>query len=348
MSALASHLAPHAGVLAALDASLADVARVFDDQLRSPLAPVQNLVEHVERYRGKMLRPMLVLLSGMAAAADRTAASPDQLRTLITRQHLVVAATVEMLHMATLVHDDVLDEADVRRKGLTVNKLHGNEPAVILGDYLIASAYHLCATLPEVGPSRAIGRAAVLTASGELLQLHNRGNLDLSEATYFEIIRGKTAELIATACRLGADASGADESRVLAMTEFGLAIGSAFQIQDDILDLLGDQAVVGKSLGKDIEKGKLTLPVIRYLASRAPEQRAAARERLAPLCSTGASPEHLAAFVRDVVSSGAVASAQATAASLIARAKEQLRTLPASAARDALSSLADAVLERSS
>lgn len=345
MSALASHLASHAGVLAALDVSLADVARVFDEQLKSPLAPVQNLVEHVERYRGKMLRPMLVLLSGMACAQRH--ASPDDLRSLISREHLVVAATVEMVHMATLVHDDVLDEADVRRKGLTVNKLHGNEPAVILGDYLIASAYHLCATLPEVGPSRAIGRAAVLTASGELLQLHNRGNLDLSEETYFEIIRGKTAELIATACELGAAASGADEPTRRAMSEFGRAIGSAFQIQDDILDLLGEQAVVGKSLGKDIEKGKLTLPILRYLASLPADQRRAARARLAPLCVPNASPDQLASFVRDVNASGAVASARSTAASLIALAKDQLRTLRPGPAREALSSLADAVLERS-
>ncbi|RMH10881.1 MAG: polyprenyl synthetase family protein, partial [Planctomycetota bacterium] len=239
----------------------------FDRQLVCELSPVRSLCEHVERYRGKMLRPTLVLLCGLATADES-----DQMK--LSDDHITLAAVSEMVHMATLVHDDVLDEADTRRRGETVNRLRGNEAAVILGDYLIAGAFHLCSQVASQEPSLVIGRASMDMAAGELLQLHNREDFSIDEPTYFEIVRRKTGALIAAACRLGAIASGASRVECETCEAFGYALGVAFQIQDDLLDLTGHQGVVGKNVGKDAEKGKLTLPVIHHLAECDPQRRA--------------------------------------------------------------------------
>jgi len=338
MSALASHFQEHASVLAAVDRGLLRVAKVFDGQLQSRQEPVRRLVGHVEQYRGKMLRPMLTLVCGMAASSEGESG--------LTREHDVSAAVIEMVHMATLVHDDVLDEASLRRKSPTINALSGNEPAVILGDYLIASAYHLCSSLETTGPSRAVGRAAVVTASGELLQLHHRGDFSLTEAVYFEIIRGKTAELIATACELGASASGADPAVVLALREYGLEIGAAFQIQDDILDLTGDETTVGKTLGQDLSKGKITLPIIHHLASLAAVERAISLALLHEATGEGGARRVAAQLLTRIERSGSIAAAAQVAAGLISAAKTRLGVLSDSPSKAALASIANAVLTR--
>lgn len=340
MSALASHFQEHTAVLASVDRGLTRVAQVFDSQLQSRLDPVRRLVGHVEQYRGKMLRPMLTLVCGMAASPEGESG--------LSREHDISAAVIEMVHMATLVHDDVLDEASLRRKSPTISSLYGNEPAVILGDFLIASAYHLCSTLKTTGPSRAVGRAAVVTASGELLQLHHRGDFALTEAVYFEIIRGKTAELIATACELGASASGADPAVVLALREYGLEIGAAFQIQDDILDLAGDETTVGKTLGQDLAKGKITLPVIRHLASLTPAEHAVSISLLREATGESGARSVASQIVARVERTGSIAAAAEAAAALIAAAKGRLSLLPDSPAKAALASIADAVLTRRS
>lgn len=289
-----------------------------------------------------MLRPMLVLVSGMAASGKGEAG--------LTAEHDVVAAVIEMVHMATLVHDDVLDEADIRRKSPTINSLYGNEPAVILGDFLIASAYHLCSTLETTAPSRAVGRAAVVTASGELLQLHHRGDFELAEETYFEIIHGKTAEIIATACELGARASGAEASVIASLREFGMEIGAAFQIQDDILDLTGDESTVGKTLGQDLVKGKATLPIIHHLKTVSVAERAVTlgllKEATGESTGESGSREIALQIVARLERSGSLAASRERAASLIDSAKSRLATLPGSAARAALATMADAVLAR--
>ncbi len=217
------------------------------------------LVKHVSRFRGKMLRPCLVLLSGRACSGDQP----------LSEAHTVIATVVEMVHMATLVHDDVLDEAELRRKGATINHLRGNEAAVLLGDYLISHSYHLCSGLDSQFASRLIGRTTNCVCEGELLQLDNRNNLDLDEQTYLQIIERKTASLCAACCLLGAKFAGAEPAHVAALETFGMSLGTAFQIQDDILDLVGDASCVGKTLGIDVEKGKLTLPLIHFLRSAA-------------------------------------------------------------------------------
>src|SRR3989440_859192 len=246
---------------------LAAVEQLFTEELGTDLPCVNNLVRHVSRFRGKMLRPTLVLLSGKACGE-------------LTDAHIVLATVVEMVHMATLVHDDVLDEAELRRKGATINHLRGNEAAVLLGDYLISHSFHLCSSLDSQFASRIIGRTTNQVCEGELLQIHHRNNLELDEETYFQIISRKTASLCATCCLLGAKFANASEVRISQLELFGLSLGTAFQIQDDILDIVGDANTVGKTLGTDLEKGKLTLPIIHYLRTAAAQDRARLRKIL--------------------------------------------------------------------
>ena len=184
LAALTDCIAPQ---LTAVDAR-------FHEELVSAIPCVNTLVKHVSRFRGKMLRPTLLLLTGKAAAPDRE----------LTDAHVTLATVVEMVHMATLVHDDVLDEAELRRKGATINHLRGNEAAVLLGDYLISHSYHLCSSLDSQLASRMIARTTNHVCEGELLQIDNRNNWDLNEETYLRIITQKTAVLCATCCHLGA------------------------------------------------------------------------------------------------------------------------------------------------
>lgn len=259
----------HLAAAAVIERGLSRVQQRLREQVRSDLPPVRALCAHVERYHGKMLRPSMVLLS--ALAARRSGASLDE--SAISEAHVAVGAVVEMIHIATLVHDDVLDEADTRRRSPTVNRLRGNEPAVILGDYLFSAAFHLCATLESQHSTRIIGRVAARLCEGELLQLHHRDDYSLDEPTYFEIVERKTASLISAACDLGALHAGASEEVRERLRRFGSNIGVAFQIQDDLLDLTGEESVVGKSVGKDLEKGKMTLPLIHHLRSAEPQVR---------------------------------------------------------------------------
>ncbi len=332
---LPTTLAPVGDVVSSM---LSRVAERFDRELASDLPAVGQLVRHVERYRGKMLRPTLVMLAGLAAARRE---GP------LTDAHVVVGAVVEMVHMATLVHDDVLDEATMRRRGETVNHLHGNEAAVILGDYLIAGAYHLCSSLPDPRPARLVGRASMVMCSGELLQLHHRGERSLDERTYFEIIDRKTAALIAASCELGAWASGADDATQRRLAGFGRDLGVAFQIQDDVLDLTGDEGTVGKSVGKDLEKGKLTLPLIVHLreAEPAPRSRAMLLIERASLGGPGGR-DAAVELAREMERSGALARAGEEARSRVEAAKARLLDLPDTPSRHALGLLADAVIDR--
>jgi len=325
--------AAHATVAARLAAELAQVERIFDEQLESDLPEVNELCRHVERYRGKMLRPSLVILSGMAAEGDSGAPS-------IGDRHLIVGAVVEMIHMATLVHDDVLDDAEIRRRGRTVNSLRGNETAVILGDYLISNAFHLCSKAGEPWINLALGETTNTLCEGELVQLAHRDDLALDESRYFDIVRRKTASLVAACCRIGATLAGASPSQADALFNFGNDVGIAFQIQDDLLDLEGHQEVVGKSLGRDLAKGKLTLPLILHLQGAREDP--ARRERSLRLIAER-DIESLMVVMR---TDGSLESARRRAMELVARAKAGLATLPESPARDFLADAAASVVRR--
>ena len=324
-------LSPVAGLLSRVEAA-------FEAELVSDLNCVNTLVRHVGRFRGKMLRPTLLLLSGQAVAGPGRTLGDD---------HVTLAAVVEMVHMSTLVHDDVLDEAELRRKGATLNHLRGNEAAVLLGDYLISHSYHLCSSVTAPPPypaqwaARAVGRTTNKLCEGELLQIENRNNLDLAEDVYYEIIRRKTGSLTATSSLLGAVFAGADEATAAAMERYGMLIGVAFQVQDDVLDLVGETERVGKTLGIDVEKQKLTLPLIHFLRT-APHHH---RELLRSLLRTN-DPDRGEKIRHLVLPSGSVEFAQEQARRLTREAAACLDGLAASDARSALAAVCEFVVAR--
>ena len=300
----------------------------FHEELQSDLRCVNTLVRHVSRFRGKMLRPSLVLLAGQAVGD-------------ITDAHITLATVVEMVHMASLVHDDVLDEAELRRRGATINHLRGNEAAVLLGDYLISHSYHLCSSLDSQYASRLIGKTTNEVCEGELLQIDNRNNLDLDETTYFDIITRKTASLCAACCTLGARYAGGSDAAVEALRMYGLSVGIAFQIQDDILDIIGDASTVGKTLGIDVEKGKMTLPMIHFMRTAPREHRDLMRALL-----TDRDPDRIEKIRNLILPSDAIAYARDHAQGLIDRARTALQTLPDTEARRVLDTMAEFVLAR--
>ena len=236
------------------------VEGLLQQELSSDNPFVDRLAQHGFRLGGKRLRPALVLLSAQACGGIRP-------------EHLPLAVTAELIHTATLIHDDVLDEATLRRHLDTVNARWDNEASVLLGDYLLARAICLASSLDDNFACRVISESARRMCEGELRQIESRGNYDLSEADYFEIIAGKTASLMACCCRLGAHYAGAEPAVCEALARYGHDLGVAFQIADDVLDLVGDQATVGKSLGTDLLKQKATLPLIRLLDSVTPPER---------------------------------------------------------------------------
>jgi octaprenyl-diphosphate synthase len=303
-------------------------ARIFRNELRSEQPFVRDLCQHIEHFRGKQLRPALLLLSAQACGGVR-------------REHHVLAAVVEMVHIATLVHDDVLDEADVRRRAATVSRRWGNEPAVLLGDFLFSHAFRLCSTLDDQFASQLIGQTAVTLCTGELMQVSNCDNYELTEAEYFEIIESKTASLIGACCLLGAKYAGADERTVRRMSESGLGLGTAFQITDDLLDLIGDEAEVGKSLGRDVQKGKLTLPLIHYLQTGA----ASRREEMLALLRAG-DPRHNGRIATLLADSDSIDYARQSAYEHVRRALEILSELPPGDARESLTAMAEFVVAR--
>lgn len=335
----------------ALGQLLSEVSTRFSAELLSDQPCVNELVHHVERYRGKMLRPTLLLVCAMGTTGRADLGERRE-------PAIITAAVCEMVHMATLVHDDILDEADMRRRGQTVNRLRGNETAVMLGDYLISHAYHLCSSLGRADISRAVAAATNTVCEGELLQLSNRQNWDLDERTYYEIIRRKTASLCGLCCELptllahDAGQRNGDERLGRALFGYGEKLGIAFQIVDDLLDLAGDEQTVGKSLGRDLAKGKLTLPMIRFL-NQASSAQATAMRQLLDRCSEteegqlGPDDVIFQKVAGLLAESDVLDQARAQAAQLVREASDLIfQTLPDSPARETLLAMAQAVVER--
>jgi octaprenyl-diphosphate synthase len=312
-----------------IEQELRDVEQLLRLEMRSRYPYVDELVRYGCLLGGKRLRPALLLLSAKATGRMR-------------REHVVLGAVVEMIHTATLVHDDVLDEADTRRHLATVNSRWDSQASVLLGDFLFTHAFYLASTLDSTWACREIGLATNALCEGELRQQGSRGDFTLGEAEYLEIISAKTAELCACSCRLGAHYAGAEEAWVEALAEFGRGLGIAFQIIDDLLDLSGDEETTGKSLGTDLEQRKATLPVIVAL------ERADAgdRARLLELLQSDDRGQR-AELIPLLKRLDTLEDARATATSFIRRAQAQLMRLPASAMRDHLQAVADFVLNRS-
>lgn len=308
-------------------ADIEEADRIFTATLAAYRSPFGPLIQHLKHYRGKRLRPALLLLAAKACGA-------------IAPAHHTLAAAVEMIHTATLVHDDVLDEAEVRRHLPTVNAGWGNKVSILLGDMLFTHAFHLASTV-DGRACNIIGEATNRVCAGELRQITERGNLDLCEAEYFAIIEGKTAALTECCGRLGAIYSGASEDAAERMAAFGRNLGLAFQIADDLLDLIGDERTAGKTLGTDLEQRKLTLPVIHCL-NALPERVAA---QLREAIETGGEDVGgivLAALER----TGSVEYARKRANEFARTAKRQLESLPRSECRTILDGMTDWCVNR--
>ncbi len=307
---------------------LLDAEQILMTELQSANPYIRDLLQHITRFRGKRLRPILLLLTAEACGGIRPA-------------HKTLAAVVEMIHLATLVHDDVLDDAETRRHVATVNARWNTETSVLFGDYLFTHSFHLASSLDTTHACRAIGRATNVVCEGELSQIKERGNLDLSEEAYFRIIDGKTAELTALCGELGAIYADAELPVVEAMERYGRYLGLAFQIADDVLDLVGNERKTGKSLGSDIEKQKLTLPLIRLL-NRASEQEFHEIRQLL-LHPDGDTRERLTPYLEK---SDAMQYAHQRALQLSEDARRQLELLPASRARQILADIAEFAVQR--
>jgi octaprenyl-diphosphate synthase len=225
------------------------VALRLAKQVREFDPAILPYAEYALTGQGKQLRPALVAMSANAVGE-------------VNDSHTTVAVIIEMVHLATLAHDDVMDEAEIRRGRLTFAANWGNEIAVLFGDCLFAHALKLAASFPTPEVCRAVAMATNTVCSGEILQTRQRRNFQFSQAEYFKVLEMKTAELFALSCDLGACLSGASAAQRAALREFGIHLGTAYQIYDDCLDLFGSEALAGKSLGTDLAKGKLTLPLL--------------------------------------------------------------------------------------
>jgi len=314
-------------LFAAIRDDLEEVERILQAACQSSLACVRRLVEHLEHYRGKRLRPALLLLTAQACGG-------------IAPAHHVLAGVMEMIHTATLVHDDVLDGASLRRYVATVNAGWGNQTSVLLGDFLFTHAFHLASTV-DARACRIIGEATNRVCEGELLQCSEEGNLDLREEDYLAMIDGKTAELTACCCRLGALYSGMDDDVVEGMSRYGRSLGVAFQIADDLLDMVGEERTTGKSLGTDVEQQKITLPLIHVLQQGAADLAARVRQIL---LDPGNHKRKL--LLPYFAQCDALAYARTRAEDFARRARSTLLCLPLSPARHILEVLTERVVYR--
>ncbi|MCC6149791.1 MAG: polyprenyl synthetase family protein [Planctomycetes bacterium] len=312
------------------DPILSELGRVeerYKAELSSDDPYIATLLEYIEDYSGKKLRPALLLLAGKACGK-------------VTQDHIVLGAVAEMLHTATLVHDDILDEALLRRKRASINALAGNEVSVLLGDHIFSHAFEVSLTLSTTEGAKQFSRAMAVTCLGEVMQVNNRNNFELSEEKYLKIIDGKTAELYATSARLGAHYAGAKPEVCDAFYAYGMQLGRAFQIMDDLLDLLGEEALVGKTLGSDVEKGKPTLPLIHFLAHADAKQKALA------LTAVKAGAKGHDELVKLLHSKESFKYAAAKARGYIDSAKQGLAVLGENAIRPLFEEIADFVLSR--
>jgi octaprenyl-diphosphate synthase len=306
----------------------------FEETLARELAHenpfVTQLLKHSTKFQGKRVRPALLLHSAHILGGE------------VTDIHIALSAVVEMLHTATLVHDDVLDEALIRRQVKTLNNVWGNEASILFGDYLFAKAYTLAAKIHHRDANMILARTVEEMCVGELWQISTKFNFDMDEDQYCKVIYGKTGSLFATACRLGSVGSGAAAAHVEALANYGACFGTAFQIVDDCLDITGDESEMGKSLGTDLEKGKLTLPVIKLLRELPPRD----RKDLQDLIVSKNGADKKSVVLKMIRERDILAYCNRRAAEFVEDAKSGLRQLPDSLHVDALVNLADFVLDR--
>jgi octaprenyl-diphosphate synthase len=272
-SGVFAHLAPH----------LAELDRFLRGQLASFEPEIRAMADYCIDTSGKRIRPALVFLSGWRSASEIT---PDLVR---------IAAVVELVHLATLVHDDIMDEADVRRNRRTAAREFGPAAAVLLGDALFAHALHLATQFPTTEICAAVSESTRRVCAGEIVQTLRRGSLNITRSDYQRIIDLKTAELFRVSCFLGARLAGAEPGYVEAASRFGRHLGIAYQIYDDLVDFFGEETRIGKTLGTDLASGKLTLPLITLFERLSAAEQAALTDEI-----TGRRPPQLALRLRQM------------------------------------------------
>jgi len=322
---------PHERLAAHLAGDLEAVGELIAERMASEHAPrIPEVTAHLVGAGGKRLRPMLTLATARMMGYEG-------------RDHIRLAATVEFIHTATLLHDDVVDESRQRRGRPTANLLWDNQSSVLVGDYLFARSFQL---MVETGSIRVLGilsNAAATIAEGEVLQLTAARNLETTEATYLQIVRGKTAALFAAACEVGGVIAGASEDEVAALDTYGDALGVAFQIVDDLLDYGGDARATGKNVGDDFREGKLTLPVIKAIA-RADE--AEYRFWTRAIAKGRHDESDLDRALGLLARHGAMEATRKDAMTWAERARTALKGAPRGELREMLDDLADYVVER--
>ena len=322
---------PHEQLAAALANDLAEVDGLIRARMTSEHAPrIPEITAHLVEAGGKRLRPMLTL------AAARMCGYQG-------RYHLNLAATVEFIHTATLLHDDVVDESSQRRGRPTANLLWDNKSSVLVGDYLFARSFQLMVETGDLRVLDILSNAAAVIAEGEVLQMTAAQDLKTDEAIYLQVVRGKTAALFSAATEVGGVIAGAPQDQVRALYTYGDALGIAFQMADDLLDYGGDAEATGKNIGDDFRERKLTLPVIKAVAAADAEERAF----WSRVIEKGDQREgDLEEALRLLAKHGAMEAAKADALGWADRAREAIMTLPESAFRGMFYDLAEFVVSR--
>lgn len=298
--------------------------------MRSQIGLVDTVARYVVRQKGKKIRPILVLLSANVCGG-------------INDSTYRAATLVELLHTATLIHDDVVDNANTRRGLASINAIWKNKVAVLMGDYLLARGLLLSVGRDDYEFLRITSNAVRRMSEGELLQIQKSRKLDIDERTYFKIISDKTASLIATCCELGAVSATQDAERKRLMREFGEHLGIAFQIRDDLFDFVGSTRAIGKPIGLDMKDKKLTLPLI-YSFAHSPKREA---HHVLKIIKNGAKKEDIAAVVEFVSEYGGVEYATRKAEYYSSLAQENLKPFPDSLSKASLKTLVDFVMNRS-
>lgn len=328
-SADAVRPADFAAVRALAAPDMQRVDALIRHRLASDVVLINQIAEHIIAGGGKRLRPMLHVLAAAAAGYGG-------------EEHVKLAAVIEFIHTSTLLHDDVVDESDLRRGRKTANALWGNAASVLVGDFLYSRSFQLMVELDDMRVMRILADTTNTIAEGEVLQLLNIGNADTNEAAYLAVIERKTAVLFAAATELGGVLGGLPPQQVAALRRYGMELGYAFQIADDLLDYVSDADTLGKNIGDDLAEGKPTLPLIYALESATPEQAQSLRHAI----EHGGldSLDRIIAAIRD---SGALERTHQRAVVHANAAREALATVAPSDYREALMVLADYSVQRS-
>jgi octaprenyl-diphosphate synthase len=319
---------------------LQDVFDLYEDRLKvveqkirelfSTKVPVIPLIgSYIISSGGKRIRPLVHLIS-----ADLSGYRGDA--------HLEIAGIIESIHTASLLHDDVIDMADVRRGKPTANSVWGNQIVILVGDFLYSNALRIAVLQKNQRIMETLSEATTRMTEGELLQLNRIGDPDISEGEYIEIISAKTGALISAACRIGAILGGLVEEKENALAEFGMKIGIVFQMADDILDYMADEGALGKKIGKDLEEGKITLPLLHLLKGAESDEIAEIKK----IIEDGFSEKGLARILDLVKKYRSIEASFHKAQSLIDDAKKELSAFPDSQAKEALLAIADYSLRR--